>query len=96
MICYYKALKLGFINSSSTIALKASGLMAYMYQKRSMTNLVEYYKKQDFRKCFNNIMIGKVEPIISNCTFEKVSKELLAILPVRMCKNICNKENKNI
>ncbi len=39
-------------------------------------------------------MIGKVEPIISNCTFEKVSKELLAILPVRMSKNICNKENK--
>ena len=39
-------------------------------------------------------MIGKVETIISNCTFEKVSKELLSILPVRMCKNICNKANK--
>jgi hypothetical protein len=52
MICYYKALKLGFINSSSTIALKASGLMAYMYQKRSMTNLVEYYKKIGFSEMF--------------------------------------------
>jgi hypothetical protein len=41
-------------------------------------------------------MIGKVETIISNCTFEKVSKELLAILPVKMCKNICNKENKKV
>jgi len=105
LCCICNALKLGFITSSSTIALDASGLIAGMDQKESMTNLVEYYKKIGFSEIYPQLhdynieseivpMIGNVETIISNCTFEKVSKELLAILPVRMCKNICNKENK--
>lgn len=107
LCCICKALKLGFITSSSTIALEASGLIEGMDQTRSMTNLVENYRKIGFSEMFPEHhdfgiaqtfvpMIGKVETIISNCTFEKVSKELLAILPVRMCKNICNKKNKKV
>ena len=105
LCCICKALKLGFITSSSTIALEASGLIEGMDQTKSMTKLVENYQKIGFSEMFPEHrcygitqtfvpMIGKVETIISNCTFEKVSKDLLAILPVRMCKNICNKENK--
>ena len=105
LCCICKALKLGFITSSSNIALEASGLISGMDQTVSMTKLVENYKKIGFSEMFPDHydygiaqtfvpMIGKVETIISNCTFEKVSKELLSILPVRMCKNICNKANK--
>ena len=105
LCCICKALKLGFITSSSNIALDASGSISGMDKKISMTKLVEYYKKIGFSEIYPELhdynieselvpMIGKVETIISNCTFEKVSKELLSILPVRMCKNICNKENK--
>ena len=104
LCCICKALKLGFITSSSNIALDASGSISGMDKKISMTNLVEYYKKIGFSEIYPELhdynieseivpMIGKVETIISNCTFEKVSKELLEILPVRMCKNICDKEN---
>ena len=107
LCCICKALKLGFITSSSTIALEASGLIEGMDETRSMINLVENYRKIGFSEMFPEHydfgiaqtfvpMIGKVETIISNCTFEKVSKELLAILPVKMCKNICNKENKKV
>ena len=104
LCCICKALKLGFITSSSNIALDASGSISGMDKKISMTKLVEYYKKIGFSEIYPELhdynieseivpMIGKVETIISNCTFEKVSKELLSILPVRMCKNICDKEN---
>ena len=104
LCCICKALKLGFITSSSNIALDASGSISGMDKKISMTKLVEYYKKIGFSEIYPELhdynieseivpMIGKVETIISNCTFEKVSKELLEILPVRMCKNICDKEN---
>jgi hypothetical protein len=107
LCCICNALKLGFITSSSNISLKASGVISGMNEKESLTSLVEYYKKIGFSEMFPHLheynidnevvpMIGKVETIISNCTFDNLSKELLEILPVRMCKNICNKKNKKV
>jgi len=107
LCCICNALKLGFITSSSNISLKASGVISGMNEKESLTSLVEYYKKIGFSEIFpeyheynidNEVvpMIGKVETLISNCTFENLSKELLEILPLRMCKNICNKNNKKV
>jgi len=107
LCCICNALKLGFITSSSNISLKASGVISGMNEKESLTRLVEYYKKIGFSEIFPQLhdynidnevvpMIGKVETLISNCTFDNLSKELLDILPVRMCKNICNKENKKV
>jgi len=107
LCCICNALKLGFITSSSNIALDAAGVISGMNEKESLTSLVEYYKKIGFSEMFPQLheynidnevvpMIGKVETLISNCTFDNLSKELLDILPVRMCKNICNKENKKV
>lgn len=107
LCCICNALKLGFITSSSNISLKASGVISGMNEKESLTSLVEYYKKIGFSEMFPHLheynidnevvpMIGKVETLISNCTFDNLSKELLEILPVRMCKNICNKKNKKV
>ena len=107
LCCICNALKLGFITSSSNIALDAAGVISGMNGKESLNSLVEYYKKIGFSEMFPQLheynignelvpMIGKVETLISNCTFDNLSKELLEILPVRMCKNICNKKNKKI
>uniref|UniRef100_A0A6C0H4K7 Uncharacterized protein n=1 Tax=viral metagenome TaxID=1070528 RepID=A0A6C0H4K7_9ZZZZ len=107
LCCICNALKLGFITSSSHIALDAAGVISGMNEKESLNSLVEYYKKIGFYERFPELheynidnevvpMIGKVETLISNCTFDNLSKELLEILPVRMCKNICNKKNKKV
>ena len=106
LCCICKGLKEGFLKSYSNIILECSGRIKGMDMKKSMINLVKNYEKIGFSQMFPEHydygiettlvpMIGKVETLISRCTFENVSKELLEILPVKLCKNICDKEKLN-
>ena len=103
LCCICKAYKLGFINEASNIILEASGSIwnrKDVSDKDSMINLVKLYEKIGFSQMFPDYiesgienfhvpMVGKVKDILSVCTFSRVSKELLSILPIELCKDIC-------
>jgi hypothetical protein len=96
LCCLCQALKLSYITKESEILLEASG---YVVNKPSMDGLVEYYKKIGFTELFPEYyeeaivnfvpMIGKVQHLVDQCSFKNVSQELLNLLPIKLCKDIC-------
>jgi hypothetical protein len=99
LCCICEALKLGFTTLESEIILEASGLIA----GQSMLNLVKYYEQLGFSVIYPEYlelgldqeyngfvpMKAKVQRLISLCTVDRVSPEMLELLPVRMCKGMC-------
>ena len=100
LCCICQALNLDFITPSSKIILEASGGIKGMDPEISMRNLVKNYEKIGFKQMYPELyelsiknmfvpMVGSVKDIIGLCTFKYVSKELLNILPIKMCKDMC-------
>ena len=95
--CICQAFKLGFIIPTDYIVLEASGEII----DKDMYGLVDYYKSIGFSPLVPDLleisveensyvpMRAQVEKIISMCTLENVSPEMLNLLPVRMCKGMC-------
>ncbi len=100
LCCICQALKLDIITPSSNIILEASGGVEGMDEKESTIKLVKNYEKIGFSQIFpqyynKNLeeeyvpMVGTISDIIKLCTFKNVSKDLLDILPIKLCKDIC-------
>ena len=96
LCCICEALKLGFITPESDIMLEASGSIA----GQPMDNLVRYYEQLGFSVIYPQYleiglenqfvpMKAQVQRFISLCTVDRVSPEMLNLLPVRMCKGMC-------
>lgn len=109
LCCICKAIKESLITPSSIIIVEASGVIIDIDSRQSIANLVKYYERIGFKKMFPGYydiaiksesgyipMIAKVKDIISLCNFKNVSKELLAILPTDLCKDICIKKEDSV
>ena len=109
LCCICKAIKDSLITPSSIIIVEASGRIIDIDSRHSIANLVKYYERIGFKKMFPDYydiaiksesgyipMISQVKDIISLCNFKNVSKELLAILPTDLCKNICIKKEDSV
>ena len=107
LCCICKAIKEGLITLSSTIILEASGEIIDMDSRQNMANLVKYYERIGFKKMFPEYykiaiesesgfipMIAQVKDIIRLCNFKNISNELLAILPIDLCKDICTEKEE--
>jgi hypothetical protein len=105
LCCVCEGLKLGYIIPSSEIGLEASGSIVdpeidpFAAQK-DYVKLIEYYEKIGFHQIWperidqgisekNTPMVATVEEIIKRCNFDNVSQELLHLLPLQMCKELC-------
>jgi hypothetical protein len=100
MCCICEALKLEFISPSSKIIIEA------IDRPERIISVVKNYEKigftQMFPKYFDYVMermeedsgyiamVGEVKKITDLCTFKTVSPELFKLLPIMLCKDICN------
>ena len=106
MCCICEALKLEFITPSSKIITEASGNIKGVDKIESMIGIVKNFEKIGFTQMFPEYydyvmermeedsgyiaMVGEVKNITDLCTFKTVSPELFKLLPIMLCKDICN------
>jgi hypothetical protein len=100
MCCICEALKLEFITPSSKIIIEATD------RPERIISVVKNYEKIGFTQMFPEYydyvmermeedsgyiaMVGEVKNITDLCTFKTVSPELFKLLPIMLCKDICN------